>query len=80
MAGLREHTQELEVAADDTPLVDEPAVRPLLDALRATLDLGVTDPQDPSYLDPDQAKALAVLLSARVSNAQMKAARWARLL
>jgi superfamily I DNA/RNA helicase/RecB family exonuclease len=48
----------VEVAADDTPLVDEPAVRPLLDALRAAIDLGVTDPQDASYLDPDRAAGL----------------------
>jgi superfamily I DNA/RNA helicase/RecB family exonuclease len=48
----------VEVAADDTPLTDEPAVAPLLDALRVTLELGNGDPQHPHYVDADRAQAL----------------------
>ncbi|GAA1908950.1 ATP-dependent helicase [Nocardioides marmoribigeumensis] len=48
----------VEVASDDTPLVDEPAVRPLLDALRAAVDLTVTDPASPSYLDAGRVAGL----------------------
>lgn len=35
---------------------------------------------NPSYLDHDQAKTLAQLIAARVSMAQLKAAKWDRLL
>ncbi len=38
----------VEVAADDTPLVREPAVLPLLEALRAVVDLDVDDPDAPA--------------------------------
>ncbi len=48
----------VEVASDDTPLVREPAVLPLLDALRAVVDLTVDDPTDVSYLGPDRAESL----------------------
>jgi superfamily I DNA/RNA helicase/RecB family exonuclease len=48
----------VEVAADDTPLVREPAVAPLLDALAIAVDAGVTDPGDPSYVDPARAADL----------------------
>lgn len=48
----------VEVAQDDTPLVEEPAVRPLLDALRAAIHLDLDDPQHPSYLDPDRVAGL----------------------
>ncbi len=41
----------IEVAADDTPLVHETAVRPLLDALRTVLHLDVEDPAAPTYVD-----------------------------
>ncbi len=48
----------VEVAADDTPLVQEPAVLPLLDALRAVVDLTVEDPADVDHLGADRAEAL----------------------
>ncbi|HET7430314.1 MAG TPA: ATP-dependent DNA helicase, partial [Nocardioides sp.] len=45
----------VEVAADDTPLVREPAVAPLLDALAIAVDADVTDPSAPAYVDPARA-------------------------
>ncbi len=50
----------VEVAADDTPLVREPAVLPLLDALRAVVDLTVGEPTSEDYLGPDRVDALLV--------------------
>ena len=50
----------VEVAADDTPLVQEPAVLPLLDALRAVLNLENDDPEDVDHLGADRAEALLV--------------------
>ncbi|HET6561926.1 MAG TPA: ATP-dependent DNA helicase [Marmoricola sp.] len=47
----------VEVAADDTPLMAEPAVQPLLGALRAALDLR-HDPSHPHHVDTDRAEAL----------------------
>jgi superfamily I DNA/RNA helicase/RecB family exonuclease len=48
----------VEVASDDTPLVQEPAVLPLLDALRAVVDLHRDDPSDVDHLGADRAEAL----------------------
>jgi superfamily I DNA/RNA helicase/RecB family exonuclease len=48
----------VEVAADDTPLVREPAVAPLLDALSIAVDADVDDPSHPSYVDPSRAADL----------------------
>jgi len=48
----------VEVAADDTPLVREPAVLPLLDALHAVVNLDNDDPAHRDYLDPARAEAL----------------------
>ena len=48
----------VEVATDDTPLVREPAVAPLLDALSIAVDADVTDPSDPAYVDPARAADL----------------------
>ncbi|HYF71329.1 MAG TPA: ATP-dependent DNA helicase [Nocardioides sp.] len=48
----------VEVAADDTPLVQEPAVRTLVDALTAVLHLEEDDPQAKGYVDPQRAHAL----------------------
>lgn len=48
----------VEVAADDTPLVDEPAVRTLVDALTAVLHLEETDPQERGYVDAQRAHGL----------------------
>jgi len=50
----------VEVASDDTPLVREPAVMPLLAALRVVVDAAVTDPSDPVYVGPDRAQELLV--------------------
>ncbi len=50
----------VEVASDDTPLVQEPAVAPLLDALRAVVNLHNTDRDHPDYLDPARAEALLI--------------------
>ncbi len=48
----------VEVASDDTPLVQEPAVLPLLDALRAVVDLAVDDPDAQDHVGPDRAESL----------------------
>jgi superfamily I DNA/RNA helicase/RecB family exonuclease len=48
----------VEVASDDTPLVQEPAVLPLLDALRAVVDLDNDDPADLDHFGAARAEAL----------------------
>ncbi|MGB0102046.1 MAG: ATP-dependent helicase, partial [Nocardioides sp.] len=48
----------VEVAADDTPLQQEPAVRPLIDALGAVLALEADDPQQAGYVDAQRAHGL----------------------
>jgi superfamily I DNA/RNA helicase/RecB family exonuclease len=48
----------VEIAGDDLPLVLDPAVRPLLDAVRAVVNLDNDDPDDPGYLDPGRIEAL----------------------
>ncbi len=48
----------VEVASDDTPLVQEPAVLPLLDALRAVVDLDVVDPAHVDHFGADRAEGL----------------------
>jgi ATP-dependent exoDNAse (exonuclease V) beta subunit len=48
----------VDVAADDTPLVREPAVARLLDALAIAVDAGVADTSDPAYVDPPRAADL----------------------
>ena len=54
----------VEVASDETPLAREPAVRPLLDALRAVVDLDRADSEDlknhPQRLDLTLAEGLLV--------------------
>ena len=71
----------VEVASDDTPLVREPAVAVILDALRVVLNLDNDDPAHPDYigttrvesllgsplagLDATEVRALARLLRAR---------------
>jgi superfamily I DNA/RNA helicase/RecB family exonuclease len=49
----------IEVAGDDTPLVREPAVMPLLDALRSVVHLDAA-PDDEERMTPDTAEALLV--------------------
>lgn len=48
----------VEVAAEELPLMQDPAVAPLLDALRAVLNLDNDDPESPDYTDPERAIAL----------------------
>ncbi|PUA82015.1 ATP-dependent helicase [Nocardioides currus] len=48
----------VEVASDDVPLVRDPAVLPLLDGLRAVVNLDNTDPDSPDFLDPGRIEAL----------------------
>lgn len=48
----------VEVASDEVPLVRDPAVLPLLDALRAVVNLDNDDPEHVEHLDPARAEAL----------------------
>ncbi len=48
----------VEVAGDDVPLVRDPSVRPLLDALRAVLNLDNEDPDDLGHLDAGRVESL----------------------
>ncbi len=48
----------VEVAGDDVPLVRDPAVLPMLDALRAVLNLDNDDREHVEYVDPGRAEAL----------------------
>ncbi len=48
----------VEVAADDTPLVREPSVQPLLAALDAVVNWDNDDPTDPAYVDALTAQGL----------------------
>ncbi len=48
----------VEVASDDIPLVEDPAVAPLLDALRAVVDLAETDVESAAYVDVARAESL----------------------
>ena len=48
----------VEVAADEVPLVADPAVRPLLDALRAALNLDNDDPEHVDHIDAGRTEAL----------------------
>lgn len=48
----------VEVASDETPLVREPAVLPLLGALAAVVDADIDDPTHDDHVGPDRAEAL----------------------
>ncbi len=48
----------VEVASDDVPLVRDPAVVPLLDALRAVVNLDNTDADSSDFLDPGRIESL----------------------
>jgi superfamily I DNA/RNA helicase/RecB family exonuclease len=48
----------IEVAADEVPLVADPAVRPLLDALRVSLNLENDDPGHVDFIDTGRAEAV----------------------
>ena len=65
----------VEVASDDTPLVQEPAVLPLLDALRAVVDLDDDDPDSADYLGADRGRGAAGL-AARRARRHRACGRW----
>ena len=48
----------VEVASDELPLVRDPAVLPLVDALKAVVNLDNDDPDHVDHLDPTRAEAL----------------------
>lgn len=48
----------IEVAGDDVPLVRDPAALPLLDALRAVLNLDNDDPTHVDHIDPARAESM----------------------
>ncbi|MGO4255456.1 ATP-dependent helicase [Marmoricola sp. RAF53] len=48
----------VEIAADEVPLVRDPAVQPLLDALRAVLNLDNHDPDHVDFVDAGRAEGL----------------------
>ncbi|MFL6171950.1 MAG: PD-(D/E)XK nuclease family protein, partial [Marmoricola sp.] len=48
----------VEVAADEVPLIRDPAVQPLLDALRAVLNLDNHDPDNVDHIDAGRAEGL----------------------
>lgn len=48
----------VEVASDEVPLVRDPAVLPLLEAMRAVVHLGTEDHTDVGFVDPGRAEAL----------------------
>jgi len=48
----------VEVASDETPLVREPAVLPLLGALAVVVDAEIADPTDEDFVGADRAEAL----------------------
>jgi superfamily I DNA/RNA helicase/RecB family exonuclease len=62
----------VEVASDDTPLVREPAVLPLLDALRAVVHLHAPA-DDEQHLDPESAEALLVSPLAGLDATELRA-------
>ncbi len=62
----------VEVASDDTPLVRDPAVAPLLDALRAVVDLDATAEEE-RHLAPDSAHALLVSPLAGLDATELRA-------
>ncbi|MGN6132282.1 MAG: ATP-dependent helicase, partial [Nocardioidaceae bacterium] len=63
----------VEVAADDTPLVREPAARPLLDALSAVVHLDEDDPTAVGYLDDDRVQALLLSPLAGLDATELRA-------
>jgi superfamily I DNA/RNA helicase/RecB family exonuclease len=63
----------VEVAADDTPLVREPAVRPLLDALGAVVHLHGEDPQHPGFVTVDKVESLLLSPLAGLDATELRA-------
>lgn len=50
----------VEAAADEIPLAMDPGVAPLLEALRAVVNLGNGDPASADYIDPVRAQSLLI--------------------
>jgi len=63
----------VEVASDDTPLVHEPAVAALLDALRAVVNLDNDDRSHPDYLGHDRVDSLLASPLAGLDAAEVRA-------
>ena len=63
--------------SDDLPLVRDPAVLPLLDALRAVVNLDNDDPDSPDYLDPGPHRVAAPLAAGRARRLRPPRARCA---
>ena len=64
----------VEVASDDTPLVREPAVLPLLEALRVVVNLDNDDPEHVDHVDATRAEAM--LLSPLAALDATEVPRW----
>ena len=65
----------VEVASDDLPLVRDPAVLPLLDALRAVVNLDNDDPDSPDFLDPGRIESLLLVAAGRARRLRPPRAR-----
>ena len=65
----------VEVAGDDVPLVRDPAVLPLLDALRAVLNLDNDDPDHVDYIDPAPGRGAAARPARRARRQRRTPAR-----
>ena len=68
----------VEVASDEVPLVRDPAVLPLLDAVRAVLELDNDDPDDPRLRRPDPGRGAADRPARRARRRRRPPARAAR--
>ncbi|MCZ4497675.1 MAG: UvrD/REP helicase [Marmoricola sp.] len=62
----------VEVAADEVPLVADPAVAPLLDGLRAALNLDNEDRDDIDFIDAGRAEALLLGPLARLDASDLR--------
>jgi superfamily I DNA/RNA helicase/RecB family exonuclease len=63
----------VDVASDDTPLVAEPAVQPLLAALAVVVDAEVADPASPTYVDASRVADLLATPLAGLDAADVRA-------
>ena len=63
----------VDVASDDTPLVQEPAVQPLLAALAVVVDRHTTDPESPAYVDAQRVTDLLASPLAGMDAADVRA-------
>ena len=63
----------VEVASDDTPLVREPAVLPLLEALRVVVNLDNDDPEHVDHVDATRAEAMLLSPLAALDATEVRA-------